>query len=62
MAVSGLPRELGRFVCTVHTRSVEQLGGEDRGQGGNRGAWFAPGGLNAGAGVAAKERRGGDAW
>ena len=52
MAVRGLPREPGwRFVCTVHTRSVEQLGGEDDGQGGNQEAWFGPEGLHAGAGV-----------
>ena len=49
MAVCDLPWELGRLVCTVYTRSVEQLGGEDDGQGGNQGAWFGPGGLNAGA-------------
>ena len=41
----------GRFVCTVHTRSVEQLGGEDDGQGENQGAWVGSSGLNAGAGV-----------
>ena len=38
-------------MCTVHTGSVEQLGGEDRGQGGNQGAWFGPGGLKSSAGV-----------
>ena len=43
MAVSGLPWELGRLVCTVHTRSVEQFRGEDDGQGGNQGAWFGSG-------------------
>ncbi len=38
MAIRGLPREPGwRFVCTVYTRSVEQLGGEDRGWGGETG-------------------------
>ena len=40
-----------KLVCTVHTGSVEQLGGEDRGQGGNQGAWFGPGGLKSRAGV-----------